>query len=1039
MACSIEKQKQLIEAAKIEYRRLADLKKQGYEEDIENGIEDIAEAMSNMHAIILKKPEKIKYKKSVDEMQVNALNNNKPKDGNKPITVVSGSVDQDGKIEYKVTYPGSTKQYTLPAARISADQVSPTTVETYGFTEAYTERSKIANKYVGDMAVMMYDDAGKWLSPKLREFHNKRMREHGIYEKAYKTIRDGAADIELINKVKHTLFLTGDNSRAQTAKLTTAVEEITRWANTTLTEEMPVWDRKLLRAIKDEKEQRILTEVYGLSGYGAIYHYTVDGKRVSEWLNAGHTIPEILKKMGPIDEKVDKKAEQLMNRLVNQQVQETQVVNAGFDTQVEVLTVLKTMQANKGAGYAMHKKMRTEHKELHAKLEELALTAYVLNKSVNQGIKEMHVGRPSSRSYTDYDGHGLLDLYSNTHEMKVLTKEEIADPIYKEGYWNPWKVLRPATDKAPGIVYRKSQEVFKEGLGVTTDRINNGLYVDPDYAKARVAEDKDWLVKNNIQEYTTPFGTKKYRMILRRKETVLAEGMNNVMQSLYRSNIHNIELSKTHKLQDMITEEFTENGTTQARLELLNEKIKRNNRLPRAEREEIKPYLNSKFSLDEIKEIAPLVAKEYIIARGVTTYGGLDGKIKYVRSGLSDMMIGFSSGSIIKDSWPWLQDIERKYKQLVVLKKLKMVVASPTKLLSDVISNAAILMALDVDAVEGGKDMKEAYTSWMETSAMESERVKLEMELVVAEASGDKAAIARITKRQAQIKKDFDSHIFRDAYEQGFVQSMATSMMVKEYDTISGLQHTIDEVVKKLTTNSKNEPNAVHNAITTWMHWGYGLDNILEFGANQAKKMNTSVADEIMAMAERLRTKKALGNEDVAGYISEVLAGPESEVVRQGSRVMQMGDLAARWALYKHTLKEELEKEIGRKVTVEDVNQLLINKFPLEKPKIAKIKETAGMRALDTFVDYRLNIPSEMDTASTLGVLWFPSYWLRNAVVIPQLIASRPLNSMVTMALSAFTGMDTVYASHPLWKFVNGNLIHAGMDVTTADTIIVGL
>jgi len=62
MACSIEKQNQIKEAAKIEYKRLAALRDEGYDSDLENDVYDIAEALDNMRAIIYGKVENINVK-----------------------------------------------------------------------------------------------------------------------------------------------------------------------------------------------------------------------------------------------------------------------------------------------------------------------------------------------------------------------------------------------------------------------------------------------------------------------------------------------------------------------------------------------------------------------------------------------------------------------------------------------------------------------------------------------------------------------------------------------------------------------------------------------------------------------------------------------------------------------------------------------------------------------------------------------------------------------------------------------------------------
>ena len=126
MACNIEKQNQIIEAAKVEYKRLAALKEQGYEEDLENGILDIQEAMDNMRAIAYKKPQNIVVSEvqQVDEMFINELNNNNPKDGKVKIQILSGVKTAKGKLIYTVKYPNNDKEYKLPASRITADQVS---------------------------------------------------------------------------------------------------------------------------------------------------------------------------------------------------------------------------------------------------------------------------------------------------------------------------------------------------------------------------------------------------------------------------------------------------------------------------------------------------------------------------------------------------------------------------------------------------------------------------------------------------------------------------------------------------------------------------------------------------------------------------------------------------------------------------------------------------------------------------------------------------------------------------------------------------
>ena len=151
MACSIQRQKQIVEAAKVEYKRLAALRNQGYDSDLENDIYDISETMNNMRAIIYKKPENIVESEvtPIDEMFINELNSNNPKDNKVDIKVLSGVKTASGKLIYTVQYPNNEKEYKLPASRITADQVRAnawygTTKFTVPITEeAYNREQKV--------------------------------------------------------------------------------------------------------------------------------------------------------------------------------------------------------------------------------------------------------------------------------------------------------------------------------------------------------------------------------------------------------------------------------------------------------------------------------------------------------------------------------------------------------------------------------------------------------------------------------------------------------------------------------------------------------------------------------------------------------------------------------------------------------------------------------------------------------------------------------------------------------------------------------
>ena len=136
MACSIERQESIIGAAKLERDRVKSLLDQGYTEDEVNDIPDLQEAYNSMNAIISKNVNEINKIKdqgrAVSNDALTDLNLNYPKYNGRPVNVVSGRVYEDGRVEYKVTFPGKDTEYPVKAALMTANQVDPSEVARYG-------------------------------------------------------------------------------------------------------------------------------------------------------------------------------------------------------------------------------------------------------------------------------------------------------------------------------------------------------------------------------------------------------------------------------------------------------------------------------------------------------------------------------------------------------------------------------------------------------------------------------------------------------------------------------------------------------------------------------------------------------------------------------------------------------------------------------------------------------------------------------------------------------------------------------------------
>lgn len=135
MACSIEEQKQLVEAAKAEYKRLADLQSQGYDVDEDNGILDIESAMKDMHAIIQRRPDKLDAFKGTDkpELLANMLKAN----------------GDNGTLA--MSFNGSNKSKSATPSRLTEDKgmyILSTDKGTYKFKQGKIQSEPINGKYV---------------------------------------------------------------------------------------------------------------------------------------------------------------------------------------------------------------------------------------------------------------------------------------------------------------------------------------------------------------------------------------------------------------------------------------------------------------------------------------------------------------------------------------------------------------------------------------------------------------------------------------------------------------------------------------------------------------------------------------------------------------------------------------------------------------------------------------------------------------------------------------------------------------------------
>ena len=368
---------------------------------------------------------------------------------------------------------------------------------------------------------------------------------------------------------------------------------------------------------------------------------------------------------------------------------------------------------------------------------------------------------------------------------------------------------------------------------------------------------------------------------------------------------------------------------------------------------------------------------------------------------------------------------------------------------------------MDVGIDEIAKGYPEALAHAKRMSELEGRLVSAKLRLAQAEAVGEDTK--RFQREVEVVNELIKRHPFSPAISNGFIQSQGTSMLIKEYDTISGLQKSIDNIVELVMKDKKGNPTKVHDGVVKLMNFGFGVDDIINSVSNMSKVKGTSFGEELAGIADRLAEKKGkdvikaeekrLGRKltedeireiqseaDTVRYVSEFIAAPSSELVRQGSRVMQMADIMARWTLYKHEMVKNL-KEKGYNYVDHYKATKDIEAGKLDKKVYESIENAAAVKGLDTFIDYRLNLPKELKTLSDLGVIMFPSFWLRAQKVIYNLIKYHPINAGAGLVLTDVLNLNgaSIIDANVLNKMSQGTLIQAGQDVLSPGTIILGL
>lgn len=886
-----------------------------------------------------------------------------------------------------------------------------------GFTAGGVEVIAKANKYTSEMLIMGGSFAMSQSTPLVSKWHEKAKTEFEPYNRMVSSIDKGLEDSDTWNQLKVTLRLTGDTSERKIMEVMNKTLEVEKANFQLLQDHMVKLEKDLETTLgKGPAKQKAVDDAFGTSGLGNLGLDSEVAKEFDSMIKSGEIdIDRLIKKYEAKVKKVERNKNpfsiQLGKNLAKYMV-DGEAIGSNQNTDSTHAKVISTLYALKMLDEGRNK-VTGVMSELHSKNEELYYDMMKKASLLKYQAEEMNQMDKENSGYQA--GNYVHKVFDKEYDTMVVSQKDMMKPEFTIKN-SVWEVAKKPTRDAPGVVYKLKTRHTVTGAGTGVDRYKEGYIVDMEqYADKK--NDWKWMSDNNIVEVNG-----EYRQLLKTSETDMMRPKNNFAHTFFRTHTHNQVVMETQGVRDIISDQMTSKVDSEDKAAALAELIRNNKKVGAEDRSELPTFLDSKFLEGYDKKEVATILSRYEKVSGVSKFGGFNKKVHYVRTDMKSLMMGHTSDALVSAEWPTMHRMEQYYIQLVQLAKIHMVVAAPVKLATDIVSNAVLLSTLDVPIEEMIAFSKKTVIDNKRMTDKQNKLIQVKFDLHAAKANNETNKLKRLEERVRIAKRAIELDPFYDAMRFGFHTSMGTDLMIKEYDTVTGLQHNIDEVISKVVKDDKGNHNEVGKALAWWMKKGYGLDDALMYAAEASKKYNSTVAEELTGMADRWEKKRE--TEDTVRMISEIIGSPSSEIVRQGSRVMTMGDMIAKNTLFLHEVRKNkiaYKKEYG--------------KLPKDK-ELEKIKIKAATMATEMFFAYNQNMPEAIDNMSRYGVMMFPSFWIRAQKVVWNLAKYHPLNVSTGMIMAHLTGEQgiTIMSANLLNKIDQDTVAQFGLNVADMNT-----
>jgi len=540
--------------------------------------------------------------------------------------------------------------------------------------------------------------------------------------------------------------------------------------------------------------------------------------------------------------------------------------------------------------------------------------------------------------------HKLKDTYAEPITAIAITMEDADKFSYTEK--SGWTmVVKPTKDRL-GVVYRKEIDgTYQEGM-FTDIRTESG-----DITVKAKHRDMPGVVKVGD----------RYKLIISQKDKEKMGLVKDASQSLVRSMAHTMTIKESEGIRNKLLEKDTYWDMNEKNMEDLRTIIMDPKR-------DHPWFLGAKEGVIYDDLPAKVKARYMPIASTkLSDSANFDQKIQYVRKDISYWLVGAKEESLAKD--PKLKWALRITKDLIAGAKIGMVVTNPAKILADNMSNVAYLGVMGVDPLTIQKNYREISKQYNDY-----QKAKNILNNLRVKAYANPKKYGNQIKQMERKLKEMPANGF---VERGFVSSMGSELVMQTNDPSSGFKSDIDTVLKTVLQDKSGKHNKVAKFLMDFSKYGnVGMEDFLETWAKPFGKLDSTqvIESELERMAERLRHIKS--EDDVVSYMHQYLNSPDSEFVKLGSHMTDLTDILAKETYYRYLVEEGMDAK------------------------------KAELEVIDSFPDYKEGLPTRVKQLSDVGILMFPTYWLRVQKAIYRMAKNKPVSFGTEMVIEEMAEIE---------------------------------